>query len=82
MDPSNLDEAGDATLIAKLENGTKLKARLHGYSERGIAVKRVFEDFKKKYITPMDCLPSPSNPMISHTGQQPAAALMFADKQS
>ena len=52
MDPSNLDEAGDATLIAKLENGTKLKARLHGYSERGIAVKRVFKDFKMKYITP------------------------------
>ena len=51
MDPSNLDEAGDATLIAKLENGTKLKARLHGYSERGIAVRKVFDDFKKKYMT-------------------------------
>lgn len=51
MDPSSLDEPGDATLIAKLENGTELKAKLHGYSERGISVKRVFEDFKKKYIT-------------------------------
>lgn len=51
-DPSNIDESGDATLMAKLEDGTELKAKLHGYSERGIAVKRVFEDFKKKYITP------------------------------
>lgn len=51
MDPSNLDESGDATLIAKLENGTELKANLHRYSERGIVVKRIFEDFKRKYIT-------------------------------
>ena len=52
IDPSDFDEAIEATLIAKLENGTKLKARLHGYSERGIAVKKAFKDFDKKYITP------------------------------
>lgn len=52
IDPSDFDEAIDATLTAKLENGTKLKARLHGYSERGIAVKKAFEDFDKKYIIP------------------------------
>lgn len=51
MDPSIFDEASDVTVIAKLENGTKLKATIHGYSERGIAVKKVFEEFKKKYIT-------------------------------
>ncbi|HBI62356.1 MAG TPA: hypothetical protein DDY31_14270 [Lachnospiraceae bacterium] len=28
MDPSVLDEAGNATVTAKLENGTKLKAKL------------------------------------------------------
>lgn len=51
MDPSNFDEACDAAVIAKLEDGTKLKATIHGYSERGMAVKKVFEDFKNDYIT-------------------------------
>lgn len=51
IDPSNYDESNDATLIAKLENGKKLTARLHGYSERGIAVKKIIDDFVAKYIT-------------------------------
>lgn len=51
IDPSNFDEASDAVLIAELEDGTKLKAALHGYSERGMAVKKVIEDFKNNYIT-------------------------------
>lgn len=51
MDPAILDEAGNAAVIAKLENGTKLKANLYGYSERGTAVKQVIGDFKKNYIS-------------------------------
>lgn len=38
-DPAELDKSESATVVAKLEDGTKLTARLYGYSERGIAVK-------------------------------------------
>lgn len=51
IDPANLDEASDATLTAKLEDGTKLTAKLHGYSERGIEVKKVVDTFVADYIT-------------------------------
>lgn len=52
IDPAVFDEASDATLTAELESGKKLTAKIHGYSERGIAVKKVFDDFKKQYISP------------------------------
>jgi hypothetical protein len=50
-DPAVLDGCESATLVAKLEDGTKLTAALRGYSERGIAVKNRMDEFQSKYIT-------------------------------
>ena len=50
-DPAVLDEEETATLVARLSDGTVLKAKLHGYSERGIAVKKKMDDFTAEYLT-------------------------------
>jgi hypothetical protein len=50
-DPAVLDGSESATVVAKLEDGTRLTATLQGYSERGIAVKKRMEEFHTKYIT-------------------------------
>ena len=50
-DPARFDEETASTLVAKLSDGTVLKARLHGYSERGISVKKKMDEFSANYIT-------------------------------
>lgn len=50
-DPARFDEETASTLVAKLSDGTVLKAKLHGYSERGIAVKKKMDEFSANYIT-------------------------------
>jgi hypothetical protein len=50
-EPAELDNYESATLVAKLEDGTKLTATLQGYSERGIAVKNKMKEFQANYIT-------------------------------
>ena len=50
-DPARFDEEITSTLVAKLSDGMVLKATLHGYSERGIAVKKKMDEFSANYIT-------------------------------
>lgn len=50
-DPAVLDGETTSTLVAKLSDGTVLKAKVHGYSERGIAVKKKMDEFSANYIT-------------------------------
>lgn len=50
-DPAGLNEEKPATLVVKLSDGTVLKAKLHGYSERGIAVKKRMDEFADVCIT-------------------------------
>jgi hypothetical protein len=50
-EPVALDGYENATVVAKLEDGTKLTATLKGYSELGIAVKNKMDQFQEDYIS-------------------------------
>jgi hypothetical protein len=50
-EPVALDGYESATVVAKLEDGTKLTATLKGYSELGIAVKNKMDQFQAEYIS-------------------------------
>lgn len=50
-EPTYAESCVTATVTAVLEDGRKLTAEVHGYSEVNIYMDTVFSDFERKYIT-------------------------------